>query len=50
MKIFHKEDGHYQILMEERVAGTFSVKVKYEGIEVTSMKVDYYERTIISPV
>jgi len=46
MKLFPKDAGHYQIMMQESAAGIFSVKVKYAGIEVTSTKLEYFEPTV----
>jgi hypothetical protein len=45
MKLQHKDTGHYQIFMEERVAGIYAIKVKYEGVSMCSQKTVFYEPT-----
>lgn len=44
MKLEHVATGHYRIYMEERVAGVYGIKVKYEGVQMCNQKTQFFER------
>lgn len=47
MKLEHVAAGHYRFFMDERVAGVYGIKVKYEGVLVCNQKTQFFERTIL---